>query len=159
MKITRNVKGDIHDGKQKNQESIQEQAYSRRSGSPSQTGIRKQRGPAVRSIPDARRFPQYRPLSVYQGVSLAPPSRHRDDHVRAQGRRGARRQHGQQGRYHVGRHAVDDRGKWHHPPGDAAGRRQRGHGGISALGQPPKSRQDDGHPGTAISKARRCRKL
>ncbi len=113
-------------------------------GRASASRLRLRQDVRLRSLPAVRRFPQRAAGGLSQGLSLASPSRHRDDHLCA-GRHGrAWRQPRQPRRAGRGRRAVDDGGPWHHAPGDAAGRRQGPHARLPALGQPAVLAQDDG---------------
>ena len=85
------------------------------------------------------------PRTVSAGLPLAPAPRHRDHHLHAGGRGGARRQHGQPRRHRAGRRAVDDRRQRDHPPGDAQGRGRRAGCGASSSGRtcPPSHKMMD----------------
>ncbi len=89
-------------------------------------------------------FRQDDPDKYLPGIPLAPPPRHRDDHLHDPRQRRARRQHGQQRRHRPGRRPVDDGRQRHHPPGDAQGRGRRPDGRLPALGQPARLAEDDG---------------
>ena len=97
----------------------------------------------LRPVPAARRFPQRRSGGLSGGLPVAPAPRHRDDHLRAGGNRGARRQHGEPRRHRRRRRPVDDRGQRHHPPGDAQGRPGGPHARVPVVGQPSGVAQND----------------
>ena len=88
-------------------------------------------------------FRNENPGGLSRRISLASAPRHRDHHLRAGRRSGARRQPGQQGPHDRRRRAVDDRRQRHPAPGDAQGRRQRPHARLPAVGQPARRAQDD----------------
>jgi redox-sensitive bicupin YhaK (pirin superfamily) len=95
------------------------------------------------------------PAFYRQGLSLAPASGDRDDHLRAGGHGRACRQpreHGQAGR---GLGPVDDGGLGHPASGDAARERQGADARVPAVGEPAGVDEDDGaavpgHPGADI---------
>ena len=94
------------------------------------------------------------PERLFRRLSLASPSRHRDDHL-CPGRRGrARRQPRQPRRARSGQRAMDDGRQRHHASGNAARRRARPHARLPALGQPAVEPEDDR---AALSGHRRAR--
>ncbi len=126
------------------QEGPHRPAHARGGGGPPPPRLRLPRSPDVRSLPHVRRLPPGRPGKIPARIPLAPPPRHRDDHLHDPRQRRTRRQHGQQRRHRRGRRPVDDGRQRHRPPGDAQGRGRRPDGRLPALGQPARLAEDDG---------------
>jgi quercetin 2,3-dioxygenase len=104
-------------------------------------GFRQDQG--VRSVPVAGRFPQRESGGLPGRISVASAPRHRDHHLRAGRRGGARRQPGQQGPHDAGdvQWMTAGSGILHQemPQGRCAGPHAR----VPVVGQPARGAEDD----------------